>query len=183
MTTGSRQDPLRAFNFQISLTDSASGSGAGGALLTVTLSTVGLTRVAGFSECSGLEGTLELHEHMAGGRNDGVLRFPTRMKWSNLVLKRGLGKSTELWNWYAGFAVGKAVRKDGVIVLQNESHDPQTVWGFRRGLPVKYTGPSLNASQSGVAIESVEIAHEGLYLVPGASPLASAARAALDALF
>ena len=183
MSAGSRQDPLRAFNFQVSLTDSTSGSGTGGAIGAITLSTVGLTRVAGFSECSGLEGTLELHEHMAGGRNGGVLRFPTRMKWANLVLKRGLGKSAELWDWYAGFAVGRAIRKDGVIVLQNESHEPQTVWGFRRGLPVKYTGPTLNASQSAVAIETIEIAHEGLYLVPGASALATAVRSVLDAVF
>lgn len=183
MTTGSRDDPLRAFNFQVSLTDSPSGGTVGSALTTVTLSSVGLTRVAGFSECSGLEGTLELHEHMAGGRNDGVLRFPTRMKWTNLVLKRGLARSMELWNWYAGFAIGNAVRKDGVIVLQNERHEPQTVWGFRRGLPVKYTGPSLNAAQSAVAIETIEIAHEGLYLVPGASALTSAVRGILDAVF
>jgi phage tail-like protein len=182
MTVSSRQDPLRAFNFQVSLTDSSS-SGVGSALTTVTLSSVGLMPVAGFSECSGLEGTLELHEHMAGGRNDGVLRFPTRMKWSNLTLKRGLGRGTDLWDWYAGFAVGRATRKDGVIVLQNESHEPQRVWGFRRGLPIKYAGPSLNAAQSAVAIESIEIAHEGLYLVPGASALAAAVRGVLDAIF
>jgi phage tail-like protein len=183
MTTGSRQDPLLGFNFQVSLTDSSSSNGVGSALSTVTLSSVGLTRVAGFSECSGLEGTLEVQDHNAGGRNDGALRFPTRMKWSNLTLKRGIGRSTVLWDWYAGFAVGKAVRKDGVIVLQNERHEPQTVWGFRRGLPVKYSGPTLNATQSAVAIESIEIAHEGLYLVPGASPLTNAVRGVLDAIF
>jgi phage tail-like protein len=182
MTIASRNDPLLAYNFQVSLTDSSS-SGLGGALTTVTLSSVGLTRVAGFSECSGLEGTLELQEHMAGGRNDGVLRFPTRMKWSNIQLKRGIASGTELWDWFAGFAVGRAQRKDGVIVLQNESHEPHTVWGFRRGLPVKFTGPSLNAAQSNVAIESIEIAHEGLFLVPGASSLAAAVRGVFDAIF
>jgi phage tail-like protein len=182
MTIGSRPDPLLAFNFQVSLTDSSSST-VGNPLTTVALSSVGLVRVAGFSECSGLEGTLELQEHMAGGRNDAVLRFPTRMKWSNLQLKRGIARSTELWDWFAGFAVGRAVRKDGIIVLQNESHEPQTVWGFHRGLPIKYTGPTLNATQSTVAIESIEIAHEGLYLVPGASPLGSAVRSVLDAIF
>jgi phage tail-like protein len=181
MTTGSREDPLRAFNFQISLTESSSNP-VGSVLTTVTLSSVGLSRVAGFSECTGLEGSLELHEHMAGGRNDAVLRFPTRMKWSNLQLKRGITRSTDLWDWFAGFAAGRVRRRDGVIVLQNEAHEPQRVWGFRRGLPVKYTGPALNATQSAVAIESIEIAHEGLYLVPGASPLASAVRSVFDAI-
>jgi phage tail-like protein len=182
MSVASRQDPLLAFNFQISLTDSSS-SGVGSALTTVTLSSVGLTVVAGFSECSGLEGTLEVQDYMAGGRNDGVLHFPTRMKWSNITLKRGLANSTDLWNWYAGFAVGKAVRKDGVIVLQDEQHNPQRVWGFRRGLPIKYTGPTMNAAQSAVAFESIEIAHEGLNLVPGASALATAVRSIFDAVF
>jgi phage tail-like protein len=182
VTTGSRSDPLLAFNFQVSLLDSSS-SGRGSALTTVTLSSVGLTRVAGFSECSGLEGTLELQEHNAGGANGAVLRFPTRVKWSNLVLKRGLGSGTELWDWFYGFTLGRAQRKDGVIVLQNERHEPHTVWGFRRGLPVKYQGPTMNAGQSAVAIETIEIAHEGLYPVPGAVPLATAARAVFDALF
>jgi phage tail-like protein len=185
MTTGTREDPLLAFNFQVSLMDSSSSAlGAqGAALTTVTLSSVGLTRVAGFSECSGLEGSLELHEHMAGGHNGAVLRFPTRVKWLNLQLKRGLGRDMELWTWFHGFTTGNAVRKDGVIVLQNERHEPRTVWGFRRGLPVKYQGPTLNAGQSSVAIEAIEIAHEGLYQVPGASPLATAARAVFDAIF
>jgi phage tail-like protein len=182
MTVAARNDPLLTYNFQVSLTDSSS-SALGSALTTVTLSSVGLTRVAGFSECSGLEGTLELQEHMAGGRNDGVLRFPTRMKWSNLQLKRGLATGTELWDWFAGFAAGRALRKDGTIILQNEAHEPQKVWGFKRGLPVKYSGPSLNAGQSNVAIESIEIAHEGLFLVPGASPLAAAATSVFNAIF
>jgi phage tail-like protein len=182
MSTGTRQDPLLAFNFQVSLMASSEAT-LGGALTTVTLSSVGLTAVAGFSECSGLEGTLDMAEHMAGGVNGGVLRFPTRMKWSNLVLKRGLGRGRELMDWYYGFAEGRSARRDGVITLQNERWEPHTVWAFRRGLPARYSGPALEAGRSSVAIESLEIAHEGLSLVPGASALARAARSAFDALF
>jgi len=61
--------------------------------------------------------------------------------------------------------------------LMNELHVPNTVWFFRRGLPLKYGGPSLNATQNGVAIESLEIAHEGIFQVPfvgAASGIASA---------
>jgi phage tail-like protein len=173
-----RRDPLLAYNFQVSLL--ASGSPAGAALTTVTLSAVGLTPVAGFSECTGLEGTLEIQDHPEGGLNGAVLRFPTRIKWSNLTLKRGLGRGLELWTWFYGFANGTGERKDGVITLQDERHEPHTVWGFRRGLPVKYTGPSLNAAQSAVAVESLEIAHEGLFLIPGPAPLGQAAPAVAD---
>jgi phage tail-like protein len=178
MPTGNRRDPLLAFNFQVSLTDSSSA--LAGAVTTVTLSAVGLTPVAGFSECSGLEGMLEVQDHQEGGLNGAALHFPTRVKWSNLTLKRGMGRGMELWDWFYGFSVGKVVRKDGVITLQNERHQPHTVWGFRRGLPVKYTGPTLNAGQSAVAIESLEIAHEGLFLIPGAAPLGQAVRAVAD---
>jgi phage tail-like protein len=174
MTIDQRRDPLLSFNFQVSLMEA--GRGKAGALTTVTLSSVGLIKVAGFSECSGLEGNLEAHEYLAGGVNGGALRFPTRIKWSNLVLKRGLGSDMMLWNWFNGFVTGKGTRRDGVIVLQDAQHQPHTVWGFRAGLPVKYSAPSMNAMQSNVAIESIEIAHQGLYLVPGASPLAAAAR-------
>ncbi len=183
MSVGSRRDPVLAFNFQVSLMDS--GVSRAGALATVVLSNVGLTRVAGFSECSGLEGALDMHEHTAGGVNSGALRFPTRFKWSNITLKRGLSVGPGdpmLWDWFNGFILGRGKRRDGVIVLQNESHEPHTAWGFRRGLPVRYVGPPLNAMQSNVAIETMEIAHEGLYQIPGASPLAKAARAIFDAL-
>ena len=59
-------------------------------------------------------------------------------------------------------------------MLQNEQNEPRIVWGFRRGLPLKYSGPSLNAGQSEVAIESIEIIHEGLFQMQGTSGLASA---------
>ena len=57
---------------------------------------------------------------------------------------------------------GKGKRKDGLIVLLNEARRPAKMWKFKRGLLVKWVGPSFNASQSNVAIESLEIAHEGL---------------------
>jgi phage tail-like protein len=165
-----RRDPLLAYNFQVSLFESGRSTGAA----------VGLTPVAGFSECAGLEGTLEVQDHPEGGLNGTVLRFPTRIKWSNLTFKRGLGRGMELWTWFYGFASGTGVRKDGVITLQNERHEPHTVWGFRRGLPVKYAGPTLNAAQSAVAVESLEIAHEGLFLIPATAPPGQAGRAVAD---
>jgi phage tail-like protein len=161
---GLRGDPLLAYNFVISLLDTSSdgalaGSVAMGAIFDVAL--------GGFNECSGLEMTLDLHEQEEGGVNGYVHRFPTRVKWSNLTLKKGIGAGTGLWDWHYGFAEGKGRRRDGVIVLLNELQLPNNIWFFRRGLPVKYSGPTLNAQQNNVAIESIEIAHEGIYQVPG----------------
>src|SRR5690606_27397800 len=80
----------------------------------------------------------------------------------------------ELFDWYYAFTQGIVQRKDGLIILMNERHEPHTVWKFRRGLPVKYVAPTLNAQQSAVAIETLAIAHEGLSLMGGASGLAGA---------
>jgi len=156
-TTG-RVDPYRAFNFLITLVDSSSG-------LTTAVSALGLSAQGGFSECSGLEMGLDVEEYKEGGNNGTVLRFPTRIKWTNLRLKRGVALSDDLWLWHYGFALGQVQRRDGLIVLQDEQQNPVKTWAFTRGLPVKWTGPSLNAAQGQVAIEEVEIAHEGLTLM------------------
>jgi phage tail-like protein len=51
------------------------------------------------------------------------------------------------------------------MLLGDRQQVPNNIWHFRRGLPVKYTGPAMNATQSSVAIEAIEIAHEGIYQV------------------
>ena len=119
----------------------------------------------GFSECSGLEMSLDIEEYKEGGNNGTVLHFPTRMKWSNLHLKRGLALSDDLWLWHYGLAQGQVQRRDGLITLQDEQQNPVKIWSFTRGLPVKWSGPALNAMQNQVAIEEIEIAHEGLQLL------------------
>lgn len=181
MSTARRIDPLLAYNFEVQLMDSTSGLSQ--PVTTLTLSAVGLVKAGGFSEVSGLDFALDIHDHNEGGNNGGVLKFPTRIKWTNLVLKKGVDNGRQLWEWAYGFAEGKAKRKDGLIILRNEAGRPQLTWGFRRGLPVKYTGPALNAMNSVVAVESIEIAHEGLYVVRGASGLAEAASAVFNAIF
>ena len=55
---------------------------------------------------------------------------------------------------------------DGLIALLDSLHVPAAVWMFSRGLPVKYTGPAMNAAQGAVAIEALEIAHEGVFQLP-----------------
>jgi phage tail-like protein len=152
-----RIDPLRGYNFIVSIVDSSS-------ILAAALSAIQPAAVAGFSECSGLETTLDVEEYKEGGNNGTVLRFPTRVTWAHLRLRRGVALSDDLFNWHHDFVLGFGKRRDGVVILQDDQHNPVKVWTFTRGLPVKYTGPSLNATQSQVAIEEMEIAHEGLQL-------------------
>jgi phage tail-like protein len=158
MPNSRENDPLSVFNFYLSLVNSPVFSDA-------LVSPPANYQVAGFSECTGLEATVEVIDYKEGGVNDYVHKFPTRASFGNITLKRGIvSLSHELWSWHRDFVLGKGNRKDGLIYLLNEARAPAKVWKFKRGIPTKWVGPSLNASQSSVAIESLEIAHEGLIL-------------------
>src|SRR5438132_6771777 len=128
---GLRSDPLLAFNFYVTLIDSSSAIAG---ISTVINAALG----GGFTECTGLDGTLQVEEYNEGGVNGFVHKFPTRMTYSNITLKRGVAFSEDLWNWHFSYVQGKGKRRDGVIFLQNESHIPVKAWVFRRGLPLKW---------------------------------------------
>lgn len=156
---------LRAFRFAVTLTPSAPGDG-------------GPARLSdgAFQECGGLELEADVREFLEGGRNDGVVRRVGRVKLSTLVLKRGMFAATregyvntELWSWFQDVVRGvrPVPRYDGVIEVRTVSGvTPMAVWHFVRGLPLKVTGPTLNAQTGELAIEELHIAHEGLLLAP-----------------
>jgi phage tail-like protein len=157
-----RIDPLGVFNFYLTLIDT---SNVVGTLITMALN----YKVAGFSECSGLDATVEIFEIKQGGANDHVYKFPTRASHGNITLKHGvIFLYDDLWTWHFDFVKGRGKRKDGVVVLMDEARRPAKIWKFRKGIPTRWTGPPLNALQSSTAIESLEIAHEGLELTLGA---------------
>lgn len=160
---GARVDPVLGHNFLISLLDTSSSLALAKSIGVSAIMDVAL---GGFSGCSGLEMSLDIEEYKEGGRNGYALRFPTRVKWSNIILKRGVSAGTALWDWHYGFVKGQGKRRDGIVTLLNDLRLPNNIWYFRRGLPVKYTGPTMNASENNVAIEAIEIAHEGVYQVP-----------------
>ena len=120
---------------------------------------------------------MQVEDYPEGGENRFVHKFPTRMTYSNLILKRGVSFSEDLWNWHFDYVQGKGKRRDGLIILRSELHIPVKVWIFKRGLPLKWTGPTFNASQSAVAIESLDIVHEGLELVSPGTVLAQTGEA------
>lgn len=168
MPTGQRSDPVPAFNFYISLirTSNSLAKFLGDSTLEKALLSSDLVVAGGFSECSGIEGTLQVEEYSEGGENRFVHKFPTRMTYSNITLKRGITFSQELWKWHFDYANGKGKRLDGLITLLDESENAVRIWAFQKGLPLKWTGPTLNAAQSQVAIETLEIAHQGWKPLP-----------------
>lgn len=130
----------------------------------------------GFAECTGLDLEADVKEYLEGGRNDGVVRRVGRVKLVPLVLKRGMfvGSSggfvdTAVWDWLTGMVTGilPIPRYDGVVAVFDPAKKRTLArWTFDRGLPMKVSGPSLNAKTGEIAVEELHIAHEGLRLEP-----------------
>jgi phage tail-like protein len=141
MPTGQRRDPYSAFNFLVEVE--------------------GVT-VAGFSECSGLVTETEVIEYRNGDEDIVRRQLPGLNKFAKIVLKRGFTKSRELWDWRKRVMDGKTQRQSGSVVLLDEARTPALRWNFREAWPSKLEGPTLNAKNNEVAIETMEIVHEGL---------------------
>jgi phage tail-like protein len=131
-----------------------------------------------FAECSGLDLEMDVGEYVEGGRNNGMLQRAGRVKVARVVLRRGMlhpvgGRvNADLWRWFQDVVDGvRPIRRyDGTItVLDGTDGTDGTVaeWRFVRGLPAKLVGPQLNAKTGEIALEELQIAHEGLRMVPG----------------
>ena len=118
--------------------------------------------VGGFSEVQGLEAEIETEEYREGGVNGFIHRLPKMTRQSNLTLKRGLTGSDVLWFWFKDASDGWVSRRDGSIILLDEHGEEAWRWNFAGAYPVKWTGPELRADSSSIAVESIELAHQGL---------------------
>lgn len=120
----------------------------------------GLTEAV-FDECTGLQAEIDVMTVQEGGRNDYVHQLPGRMKeFPRLVLRRGIAGST-LWDWFSGVVAGKIERKSITITLNGYHGMTPIRWDVTGALPVKWSGPDLNAASSEVAFESIELIHQG----------------------
>jgi phage tail-like protein len=138
------QDPYRSFNFLVE---------------------IDAVTVAAFSEVAGLTAETEVIEYRTGGMLGGVRKLAGLTKYANITLKRGMTQNFELWNWYKNVVEGKTDRRSASIVLLNEAHQEALRWNVVNAWPRKWDGPALNARHNEIAIETLELAHEGLELV------------------
>jgi phage tail-like protein len=136
--------------------------------------TVDGLEIGAFTEVSGLSVSIEVEEYAEGGQNQHTHKLPGRMKWPNLVLKRGMTNADNLFAWFAassgeGFAkAGNKLRyRDGAITLQNSQGRPVQTWQFTDAYPVKWTGPRLAASSKDLAVEELEVCHCGFTMRGG----------------
>jgi phage tail-like protein len=141
MATGEIPDPFGNYNFLVELD--------------------GISRAA-FQECSGFDSTIDVIEHREGGENTVLRKLPGMTKYSNIVLKWGVTDDTELYDWHRKVIKGDIERKNGSIVMLNRKGEEVVRWNFVRAWPTKWDGPDFNAEGNDVAIETLELAHEGV---------------------
>lgn len=118
--------------------------------------------VAGFSEVTGLQGVIETEDYREGGVNDRVHKLPKISKQSTITLKRGITDSDVLWKWYRKTVSGRIERKNGCIILIDSEGKDKRRWEFEGAFPVKWTGTDFNAGSPATAVETLDLAHNGI---------------------
>jgi phage tail-like protein len=141
-----RKDPMESYNFTVEID--------------------GLV-VAGFKELSGIESRIEVVEYRDG--EDKLLparKLPGKVTYANLVLRAAISQDKTLFNWHMDWVKGaaSAKRKSIRIALLDRTGQVQLSWKIREAWPVAYIGPTFNAESSLVALQTLEIAHEGIEL-------------------
>ena len=123
----------------------------------------------GFSEISGLNIENKVIEYRDGVSPEySKIKMPGMREFSNVTMKRGVFKGdNEFFKWLNTISLNKVERRDITISLLNENHEPVVVWKIRNAFPVKIQSTDLKADGSEVAIEQLEIAHEGLTIENG----------------
>jgi len=144
MAGPNRNDPFGAFNFSVEID--------------------GVTTTS-FSEVSGLDAEIEPIEYRTGDEDTTVRKIPGLRKYSNITLKRGFTPDLSLWNWMKQGLAGKVMRANMSITLLDGARQPVLRWNVREAWPCKWEGPDLNAKGNDIAIETLEICHEGIELV------------------
>lgn len=138
-----RKDPYFAYNFVVEFGGIISG---------------------GFTEVSGLSIQTDVEKVKEGGVNDFEYKLPKGTTYTDITLKKGITDEA-LWSWYMGTLHGKIIRIPLSICLLDHSRNEIMRWNIFEAYPIKWEGPTFNASSNTVATESIVLAHHGM--VPG----------------
>ncbi len=137
------EDPLVGFHFAVEIQNVVSGY---------------------FTECTGLGSEHDVIEHNVVTEKglEVVMKIPGRLKWENIVLKRGITSSMDIWDWRKDVENGKVsdARRDGSITMFDQDLNPVARWEFKRGWPLKVTGPQPKSDSNEIGVEELTIAHE-----------------------
>ena len=116
----------------------------------------------GFSEVTGFDASIDVMEYREGDMVQTPMKMPGLKKYGNITLRTGLADTTVLYDWITAGIEGEVERKTLTITLLDQTESPVASWQIINAWPVKYTGPDFNATSSEVAIETLEVAHEGM---------------------
>jgi phage tail-like protein len=138
---GDRKDPYRNFRFRVEVEG---------------------IQQAGFSEVSGFDASLDIVEYREGNQVITPRKLPGLAKYGNITLKWGVTDSMDMYTWMADCIQGKVTRKTVTIIAIDESGADVATWQVIEAWPTKYTAPNFNATANEVAVDSLELAHEGM---------------------
>lgn len=193
-------NPVPAFDFRVFMIDAKPSVNAAVAVAGALASVATTLLTGSFSEASGLDAELETEEYRQGGANTGPSKFIKWGRYPNLVFRRGITLNTDIWDWYYAvlYKAADPVRKNGIVLLTDRGTGissatggptplglpvvdrlPVAAWFFRNALPARLAGPQLNARSSEIAIETLELVHEGVYrlgpsMIPGVGAVTDA---------
>jgi phage tail-like protein len=117
-----------------------------------------------FTELSGLQTEIVVQEYEEVGNNGYIHRLPGRAKVGNITLKRGMTRSNDFLKWLLDVANGKITRRNVTVVMYDTKREVLLRWNFLKAYPVKWSGPQFTAKSSDAAVESLELAHDGMTL-------------------
>lgn len=138
---GERRDPYRNFRFRVEVEG---------------------IQQAGFSEVSGFDASLSVIEYREGNETITPRKLPGLAKYGNITLKWGVTDSLDMYTWLQESIQGTMSRKTVTIIAVDEEGNDVATWQVIEAWPVKYSAPNFNGTGNEVAIESLELAHEGM---------------------
>jgi len=141
--TGGRNDPYRKFNFIVEID--------------------GITS-SGFLSVDGLESATEVVDYREGNEMTTPRKLPGLTKFSNITLKRGMTTNRDLWEWRKKVLDGATERRNGAIVVLNEAREQVLRLTFRNAWPCRWKVSGLDALESQVLVEEIELVVEDLRL-------------------
>ncbi len=125
--------------------------------------------VASFQEVSGLDAETQIVEYRQGNSVEfSTIKMPGIKKYGNVTLKKGIcRKDNKFWDWYDQIAMNTVKRGPITIALLDEAGAATMVWALANAWPTKITGTDLKSDGNEIAVETIEIAHEGITIVNG----------------
>lgn len=149
MSTTSSPNPYVAYNFKVEFSG---------------------IQAAAFTECILPVASIEVIEYREGADPmENIHKLPGLVRYGNLVLKRGLANSMVLWGWFSSFATGTGTPQQVTVTLRDSGGVPVIKWEFSNAWPIKYESPPLGGKTNALAIETLELAVEGMKMMSALS--------------